>query len=344
MKPFRFEQHRGELRKILVIELLGLGDNVHLLPALYMLRAALPDAELHVMSRAHVADLFVATPWVDRIWRYPVIPRKPSLRQHLELIRKLRAEHYDLVLNSSSNDRSTWLTGLSGSPRRVGRVPRKGRLSHWRLLHNYELTAPYSDLPTWQQKVQALRNAGVPAVEGAPFHVQAPRLDQVDPRVRALTDSGYLHVSPFASEDRRGLPDAETAAMLNALDALQPRQPLVVSLGPSAREARKWSNVLPLLSFQPAAVFAGDLDTVSFLRLIASAKLHIGPDSGGVHVARMFGVPTVSWIRHHAGIREWIADEPRSHAFISRKHGPEGVIDLSGQDIADAAVRCLAAL
>lgn len=343
MKRFRFDEHRAQLRKLLVIELLGLGDNVHLLPALYRLRAALPEAELHVMARAHVADLFVVTPWVDRVWRYPVIPREPTLREHLELIRQLRAERFDLVINTSSNDRSGWLTRLTGAPRRVGRVPRKGRRLHWRLMHNYEIEAPYWSRPTWVQKLEALDSAGVPAVEGPPFRVEPPPLDRVDARVRALHGREYVHVSPFASEDRRGLPDDETAAMLNGIHQLDAQRAVVISHGPTARERSKWQNVQQQLRFVPAAVFAGDLDTVSFLRLVAAARLHVGPDSGGVHVARMFGVPTVSWIRSHSGTLEWIADEPGSHAFVSRLDGPTGVQDLRGHEFAAAVSRCLRA-
>jgi heptosyltransferase-3 len=340
MEHFQFAEHHRFLRKILVIELLGLGDNIHLLPALYQLRAALPEAELHVMSRSTIADLFVATPWVDRVWRYPVSPRKPTPNEHLQLVRALRAEQFDLVLNSSSNDRSTWLTGLSGSTRRVGRVPRKGRLLHWRLSHNYEVAAPYADRPMWQQKVEALRDAGVPPVAGPRFHVERPALERVDARVRALDGQSYLHVSPFSAEDCRGLPDAETAAMLNALQALDPSRPIVISTGPSAREARKWQAIAARLDFTPARLFAGDLDTVSFLRLVSGALLHVGPDSGGVHVARMFGVPTVSWIREHVS-REWIADEPGSHALVSRRQNDAGVLDISGAQVAAAAAQYL---
>lgn len=346
MKAFDFGAHRERLRKILVVELLGLGDNVQLLPALNELRAALPQAQLQVMARAHVADLFVATPWVDRVWRYPVIPRKPNFAEHRALIAQLRAERFDLVLNSSSNDRSGWITGFSGAPLRVGRVPRKGRLLHWRLMHNREISARYSDRPMWLQKLEALRAAGVPALpptrSGRPhFNAQPPPWELVDARVRALAGQSYLHVSPFASEDRRGLRDAQVAATLNALAQLQPARAIVVSLGPGARESRKWQAVAPLLRFEPAALFAGDLDTVSFLRLVSGAALHLGPDSGGVHVARLFGVPTVSWIRQHRGTPEWIADEPGSEAFVSSEHDEQGVLDISPEQLLQAAQRCL---
>lgn len=342
MIPFRFAEHRQRLQRILVIELLGLGDNVHLLPALYRLRAALPQARIEVMVRAHVADLFVATPWIDRVWRYPVIPRKPTFGEHRKLLAELRAARFDLVFNASSNDRSSWLTGLSGSPLRVGRVPRKGWLPHWGLLHSHYVEAAYADRPMWRQKLDALIAAGVPDVDGPVFRAQRPEPRTVDARVLALEARPYLHVSPFASEDKRSLPDEQTAALLNRIARLDPDRDLVISMGPAAREARKWRAIERQLDFVPRALFAGDLDTASFLRLISGARLHLGPDSGGVHIARMYGVPTVSWIRDFAGTAEWIDDSPRSVALLSRVHDAEGIRDIGTETLVTAVGDCLA--
>ena len=58
-----------------VMELAGLGDNVHLLPALWLVRRQWPDAKLHLMVNAHVASLFKLTPWIDRLWAYPSSPK-----------------------------------------------------------------------------------------------------------------------------------------------------------------------------------------------------------------------------------------------------------------------------
>src|SRR5439155_507517 len=71
----RAEAPDGAPQKLLVIELAGLGDNVHLLPALWLVRRQWPGAELHVMVNANVASLFKLTPWVDRLWSYPSAPK-----------------------------------------------------------------------------------------------------------------------------------------------------------------------------------------------------------------------------------------------------------------------------
>ncbi|MGH8461367.1 MAG: glycosyltransferase family 9 protein, partial [Stenotrophobium sp.] len=64
--------------KILCIELLGLGDNIHTLPTLWQIRQEHPDAQLHVMVRALNSSLFSMTPWIDKFWSYPTGKAKLS--------------------------------------------------------------------------------------------------------------------------------------------------------------------------------------------------------------------------------------------------------------------------
>ncbi len=50
----------------MVLDLGFLGDTVHLLPALWMIRQAYPQAELHAAVADHITSLMTCLPWVDR--------------------------------------------------------------------------------------------------------------------------------------------------------------------------------------------------------------------------------------------------------------------------------------
>src|SRR5438552_10123541 len=89
-------------RKLLVMELAGLGDNVHLLPALWLVRRQWPDAQLHLMVNSHVASLFKLTPWVDRVWPYLSSP-KPGVVENFKWAANLRRESFDVVVNTSGS-------------------------------------------------------------------------------------------------------------------------------------------------------------------------------------------------------------------------------------------------
>ena len=109
-----FLQRTRNARKVMVFGLGFLGDMVHLLPALWMVRQAYPRAELYVGAAAHVASFLECVPWAERVWGYPRFPRHATLGENLDFVRRMRRERFDVLINLNGSDRSSWLTFLSG--------------------------------------------------------------------------------------------------------------------------------------------------------------------------------------------------------------------------------------
>ena len=55
--PDNFFERTRTARKVMVLDLGFLGDTVHLLPALWMVRQTYPQAELHVTVASHITSL-----------------------------------------------------------------------------------------------------------------------------------------------------------------------------------------------------------------------------------------------------------------------------------------------
>ena len=70
----------GAARRVLVIDLGGLGDHIHSLPALWLIRHNAPQAELCVVGNSGLYG--VLTPWIDR----PIVYRKAGLKADLAFI------------------------------------------------------------------------------------------------------------------------------------------------------------------------------------------------------------------------------------------------------------------
>src|SRR5437867_8213894 len=149
-------------RKLLVMELAGLGDNIHLLPALWLVRQQWPHAELHVMVNAHVADLFKLTPWVDRVWAYPNAP-KPGLAENLRWARGLWRQRFDCLINTTGSDRSSMLSWATRARLRIGRRPVDGGPPGWRWLFTRVVEIPHYLEPMYMQKWRFLKQAGFAA-------------------------------------------------------------------------------------------------------------------------------------------------------------------------------------
>ncbi len=127
-----FLERTRDAGKVMVFGLGFLGDMVHLLPALWILRQAYAGAELHVGAAAHVTSLMRCVPWVDRVWGYSRFPKHAGFKENITFIAGLRREHFDVLINLNGSDRSSWLTFFSGARERLGRIPHGGAPPFWR--------------------------------------------------------------------------------------------------------------------------------------------------------------------------------------------------------------------
>jgi heptosyltransferase-3 len=321
-------------RRILVMELAGLGDNVHLLPALWLLRSRWPQAELHVMVNAHGAGLFKLTPWVQKVWSYPSAP-KPGFSGNLRWGRVLREQRYDLVINSTGSDRSSLLTWLSRAPLRIGRRPADGGPYGWRFLFTDVVESPYYSEPMLWQKWRCFKQLGC-AGDKPEFHFE------IDPGLRRAAgilpadEGSYIHVSPFTSQDRKELPPQQLAELLGALRREFPHLRLVLSCVGNAREQAKLDALLPLLAEPPWKVNAGTLDVAGLAAVIQTCALNLSGDSAALHLAMISDRPALCWYRAHGGVKEW-TPEGRQYRLLIAEGAPDALLGIATADLMAAA-------
>ena len=332
-------------RKVLVVELAGLGDNVHLLPGLWEVRAHWPAAELHVMVNAPMAALFRLAPWVDRIWDYPTSP-KPGAAATLALARRLRAERFDCVLNTTGSDRSSILTWATGAPVRIARRPADGGPPGWRMLMTRVIGHPHYESPMHVQKRAVVREAlGLPepaADARADFHVEiAPELRRAA-GIDAADDGRYLHVSPCTTSPARELPLGQLADVLAALRKSRPDLRVALSCAAHPRETARMAELLSRLPEPPWKVFAGTLAVDALAAVIAGAALNLSGDTGSLHLAYMANTPAVAWFRTHRGEREWIPRDPRYRVVIAEGGDGDALHGIETSALLAAAAQVLA--
>lgn len=290
--------------RILVIETLYLGDLIHTLPLIHAVRMRYPAAQLHVLARAAFAPLLAGHPDIDQ-----VLVMDPRLHKSWGGLRaladQLKAGRYDWVVNPGASDRASVLTWMSGAHRRIGRLNRKGSRLIWRCLHDEVLCYPYDAEPMWWQKQQAFsaRLALPGGQDGAPaFGLESMATSAAPPSV----PKPYIHISPCASEDIRSLPPATVVNLLQALRRAFPQHALVLSAGPSERERTRLRLIAGALGDLPVHLFAGNLNLPALAGLIQRAALHIGPDSGPLHLAHALKTPVVGCFLYKDGSSEWL--------------------------------------
>jgi heptosyltransferase-1 len=314
-----------DARRLLVLDLGFLGDTVHLIPALGVIREAWPAAELHVMVASHVVELLQATPWIDQVHGYPRFPKGPKPWQDVGRVLALRAAQFDAVINLNGSDRSSFLTRLTGAAVRLGRC--SSITLKKRILFSHPLLLPRGKQVVWKQHCECLQRAGIPS--GTPrFRVEIP--GQVKESAAAklgmvIGDERHLvHVSPFTTQDHKELPVHTLAASLNEIHGRAPDLPFVISCANNEREHHKLAQLMDLLLFVPYRVFAGNLGLLELLAILSVSRIHLGGDSGGLHVAVMAGAPTVSWFRDYEGAVEWMPSG-EAHVVLSGQAASNGI-------------------
>ena len=286
--------------RILVIETLYLGDLIHTLPLIQAVRMRYPQARLDLLVRAAHRSLMQYLPGIGQ-----VLVMDPQ--QHrgvsglLSLCGQLRKACYDLVLNPGASDRATLLTAWSGGKHRLGRLNRNQSKRLWPLLHDAVIAHPWGAEPMYWQKLTAFQ----PSLQLADTVRFGLDLSAVD-LARFSLPTGYIHISPFASEDLRSLPPATLLELVIALRHQLPGAPVVVSCGPSTREQQRLAVVRPTLEALGVVCHAGTLSLPELAAVIGRAALHIGPDSGPLHLAMAQGTPSVACFLFKDASAEWM--------------------------------------
>lgn len=300
-----FLQRTRAAKKIMALDLGFLGDTIHLLPALWMVRQAYPQAELHAAVSSQVVSFMSCVPWVNRVWGYMRYPRHATLRENIQFIAAMRREKFDVLINLNGSDRSSWLTALSGARERLGRMPGDGGPLFWKWMFTAHIQHPPGGAPIYLQRCRCLERAGFPRTQPE-FHVEIKPARLTAAGLGSADDDTYFHISPFTTDDRKELRPGQLVELIDALQARWPEKKLILSCAPNERERSKLDSLLGSLPQKPWKVFNGNLDLMQLTAVIQHAAVHLCGDTGTLHLALMAGTRTVSWFRPNPGTEEWM--------------------------------------
>jgi len=290
-------------RRVLVVELGFLGDAVHLLPALWEIRRNYPQAELHLLSSTVGCAVVGLTSCVDVLHPLRMGWGDKSVREHIRVLWRLRQCHFDVAINLNPSDRTILVTGLIRARWRLGCLG--GRQHFWnRWCIDHWIEPSREDAPMFELHRQALASAGF-TLGGAPtFGLEVPAA--AVNWARELVPEGALHVSLCSTIPMKEWPVARHVALLHGLLQEDPELTVVMSASANPREQARLESVAeemdsPRVKRLPAQLSIGQLAAV-----LSRCRVHLGPDSGVIHLALALGVPTVSYFRQRGGYREWM--------------------------------------
>ena len=105
---------------ILIIKIGALGDAILITPSVKAIRHKFPNAKLEILTGIEQKDIFFESPDVDETIVCDLKERDRGPGGTLRLARRLRKEHFDIVIDFQNNKISHILSFLSMAPRRYG--------------------------------------------------------------------------------------------------------------------------------------------------------------------------------------------------------------------------------
>src|SRR5260370_6925018 len=145
------------------------------LPALSAIRGAYPAAEIVVLARPWVADIYALQTSIDRVIPYHAARGSRGLGAKWDLAKQLRKENFDCAILLQNAFEAALLARLAGIPKRIG-YDRDGR--GWLLTDAVAVPAPRA-IPPHQRfyYLELLRRAAI--IDPLPESTAIP-LDRID--------------------------------------------------------------------------------------------------------------------------------------------------------------------
>ena len=294
-------------RKIIVVDLGFLGDSVHLIPALVELKRHYPHAELHTLSAPLGRDVLQLAPCVDRAWAFPLGAQSPPWWRHWGIIGALRREGFEVAFNFSGADRTIFLTALTGARWRVAHAG--GRDHFWKtwLIRNW-VPRQRRDVPVFEQRRGVLAACGF-ELEPARFELAVPAAARA--WAAATVPERAVHFSLSASSPLKEWPLRQWVELASRLVERHPHLTVIATGSPSAREQERLRQFAAQTRSERVQVLPPGMTIAQLAALLERCEVHVGADSGVLHLAMALGVATVALFREYAGTGEWLPRGPR---------------------------------
>ncbi len=275
-----------------------IGDAVMCEPALRGLRAHFPKAEITLLAKPAIAELFIAYPGIDRRLVYDDRGIHAGLSGKWTLAGLLRRHQFDLAVLFQNAFEAALITWLAGIRRRYGYVT-DGRA--------FLLTDPVArpDRATLVHQVHYYWDLLKPlGVTGSP---SVPALAVSDDETRAMDERlGDLGVGPddlivgvnpgsTYGSAKRWLPERYAEAALQVCRQIEQQQGLPVSvliLGAKGEEALG-NSVAERLTVR-SAVLSGRTNIRELMAATKRCTILLTNDTGPMHMAAAFAVPVVA--------------------------------------------------
>ena len=309
---------RDPPRTILVRAPNWIGDAVMFEPALGGLHALFPQAELTLLAKPSVAELFAKDPKLAHRLIYDDTGEHAGITGKWALAGTLRRYRFEMAVLFQNAFEAAFITWLAGIPRRYGYVTDARALL---LTDPVAVPGRQGQLHQVEYYWNLLKPLGMSGAAPGPTLVVSPEEDQA--LTMRLSSAGInptdlmIAMNPGSTYGgaKRWLPDrfAEVASRVARQVEQEVGQPVsVVILGAKGEESL--GNSIAAMLEKPAVVLSGATTIRELMATVKRCRLLLTNDTGPMHIAAACGVPVVAVF----GPTDWRTTSPfgQTHSVV----------------------------
>jgi heptosyltransferase I len=264
--------------KILIVKPSSLGDIVHSLPFLNILRICYPNTEIHWVIAKVFQGLLEGHPMINKLWiinkdSWTKMNRaKETIDEIRSLFKALKKERYDLAVDLQGLLRSGIITSATGAPVRVGfKEAREGS----RFFYTHKV-AGGKGIHAVDRYLKVAEYLGCDtSIIAFPFPLHQ------FPAIKLPHD--YAVIVPGARWETKRWPPEQ----FGKLASLLPLPSIIVGSQGDIHIA----DDIVALSDNKASSLAGKTNFQELIAIVRGAKFMISNDSGPMHIGAALGVP-----------------------------------------------------
>ncbi|MBL0691506.1 MAG: glycosyltransferase family 9 protein [SAR324 cluster bacterium] len=294
--------------KVLLLQTKKIGDVLLTTPAIRALKNTHPDWELHYLTSPPCDQILQNSPYISKIWR---LRRKAGLKETISIIKNIRREKFDVLVDLLSAPRTAVISFFSGIPKRIGF--NSPHLRH--LAYHIKLDLPdrkNDNIYAAALKIKLLSSLGVKGGSlDADFQGQRAR----KPRKISASQDINISVSTVSESVNKRWPKDN---FINLIDTILNKANARIFLIGSAEEKNYIENIYDSIYNKKLVSVHTFSDLTSFWEFADTIDYHIGNDNGQRHLLIARGVPTFGIFGSEIA-SAWTPPNSDIHATIENK-------------------------
>jgi heptosyltransferase II len=286
--------------RILIRATNWVGDAIMAMPALRAVRGRFPEAQIAIVARPYVADIYRGQSVANELITYDVAGAHAGWRGRERMAAELREGKYDVALLLQNAFEAAWLAWRAKVPRRIG-YARDGRSV---LLTDAVRVPRAGEIPAHEKfyYLELLRRVGwlaeLPDDKVIQLTVSEERQTAAEQKLQAAGSRGKAARIAVGAGASYGLakcwPPERFAEALNQLqsESAEKGEYEVILFG-TAGETAVTEAIAAKLQKKPISL-AGQTTIAELPALLSRCQIFLGNDSGAMHVAASVGLPVVA--------------------------------------------------